>query len=204
MVSSKIQKTIASYDRDAACFAARWGDLRLERALSAFAGRVAGRRLVLDLGCGPGRDVDFLGRLGCRVVGLDLSAGMLAQARSRLPGGAFVQADLRRLPFAAGCLDGIWACASLLHLPGEQFAAALADLARLLRRPVGLLYLSLKGGRGERWVSGPEGQPYFFAYYQPIQVEPALKRAGFRLLDFWLDADQAGRDEPWLNYLAGI
>jgi SAM-dependent methyltransferase len=204
MNSSKIQDTIDSYDQNAAQFAARWGALRLERALSAFAGRVAGRRLVLDLGCGPGRDVEFLGRLGCRVVGLDLSAGMLGQAQARLPGGAFVRADLRRLPFAAGCLDGVWACASLLHLPRGLFPAVLAATARLLRRPSGVLYLALKGGQGERWVTGQDGRRYFFAYYQPGQIETALRRAGFRLLEDWTTADQAGRDEPWLNYLAGV
>jgi SAM-dependent methyltransferase len=198
----------ASYDQVAAEFAARWGGLRLERALDAFARHVGGARRVLDLGCGPGRDLDFLAQLGCRVAGLDLSAGMLAEARRRMPdtdpGSAdLVRADLVRPPFAAGCFDGVWACASLLHLPKAHLPAALAEIARLLPRP-GVLYLALKGGQGEEWVGGSPGQRFFFAYYQPAEVEAALRRAGLILLETWTSADQAGRAHPWLSFVAAV
>lgn len=196
-------ETSASYDQVAAEFAARWGDLRLERALDAFARRVGGARRVLDLGCGPGRDLEFLARLGCWVAGLDLSAGMLAEARRRMPATPLIRADLGRPPLAAGCFDGVWACASLLHLPQVQLPAALADITRFLFRP-GVLYLALKGGHGEAWVADVSGQRFFFAYYQPAEVEAALRRAGFTLLEAWTSADQAGREHPWLSFVAGV
>jgi SAM-dependent methyltransferase len=197
-------ETVASYDRAAEQFAARWSDLRLDRALDAFAGRVTGRRRVLDLGCGPGRDVHFLTQLGCQAVGLDLSAGMLAQARSRLPAVPLVRADLRRIPFSPGAFDGIWACASLLHLRRADLPATLTELSRLLRSPGGVLYVALKGGQGERWVTGSSGERYFFAYYQPAEVETLLDAARFQVVESWVTPDQAGRDEPWLNVVARV
>jgi SAM-dependent methyltransferase len=197
-------ETVASYDRAAEGFAARWGDLRLDRALNAFAGRVTGQRRVLDLGCGPGRDIDFLIQLACQAVGLDLSAGMLAQARSRLPTVPLVRADLRRIPFSPGAFDGIWACASLLHLRRTELPTTLAELSRLLRRPAGVLYVALKGGQGERWVTGSSGERYFFAYYRPAEVETLLDGAGFQVVESWVTPDQAGRDEPWLNFIARV
>jgi SAM-dependent methyltransferase len=195
---------MARYDQGAAEFAATWGDLRLERALSAYSHRLTGQHRVLDLGCGPGRDVDFLTQLGCRVVGLDLSAGMLSEARCRLPEAHLVRADLRLLPFALGSFDGVWACASLLHLPRALLPVALAGVVRIVRRPGGLLYLALKGGQGERWVTDRDGRRSFFAYYQPPEVETALRQAGFQVFEIWVVPDQAGRDEPWINAVAGL
>jgi hypothetical protein len=59
-----VNESITVYDQTASQFAAQRGNLRLERALNAFGtrltGAIAGRRRVLDLGCGPGRDVDHL------------------------------------------------------------------------------------------------------------------------------------------------
>jgi SAM-dependent methyltransferase len=197
-------ETVASYDRAAEGFAARWNELRLDRALNAFAGRVTGQRRVLDLGCGPGRDVHFLTQLGCQAVGLDLSAGMLAQARSRLPAVPLVRADLRRIPFSPGAFDGIWACASLLHLRRAELPAILTELSRLLRCPGGVLYVALKGGQGERWITAPSGERYFFAYYQSAEVETQLDAAGFQVVESWVTPDQAGRDEPWINAVARV
>jgi SAM-dependent methyltransferase len=201
---SDATETIAGYDQIAPEFAARWGDLRLDQELDAFAYHVSGQRRVLDLGCGPGRDVDFLTHLGCQVVGVDLSAGMLAEARRRLLDSSLVRGDLRHPPFAPGAFDGIWACASLLHLRRAEFPAALAEVSRLLRRPGGVFYLALKGGQGEQWVTGRGGRRTFFAYYQPAEVETALRQAGFEILDSWVNPDQAGRAEPWLNFLGRV
>ncbi len=198
---SRINDTVKGYDQIAAEFAARWADLRLERALTTFLGHLGGQRRVLDLGCGPGRDVAFLADLGCHVTGLDLSAGMLAQARRRLPLAPLVRGDQRRPPFASARFDGVWACASLLNLPKTDFPAALSAVARLLGRR-GVLYLALKGGQGETWVRDPGGRRFFFAYYQPDEVEGALRRAGFRVLESWRSDDAAGREHPWLSFVA--
>ena len=196
--------TIACYDATAADFASRWGTLRLERALAAFTQHLSGQRRVLDLGCGPGRDIDFLTHLDCTVTGLDLSAGMLFEARRRLPQACLVQAELRNPPLASERFDGIWACASLLHLPRTDLNRALAELVRLLRQPGGVLYLALKGGQGEQWVTGADGRRTFFAYYQPDEIETSLTHAGFQILERWTAKDQAGRDRPWINVVARL
>jgi SAM-dependent methyltransferase len=176
--------------------------------LAAFTARLfaqaSERRRVLDLGCGPGRDLDFLGQLGCRAVGLDRSNGMLAEARLRLPGAPLVLADLRFSPFVAGSFDGVWACASLLHLRRSQFPVALAEVRRLLCCPGGVLYLSLKGGTGQRWVMDDNGRRAFFCYYQPCEIKTALNRAGFQIVEDWVAAGSAGYNPPWINVIADV
>ena len=199
-----VAETVAGYDHTAAGYAARWAGLRLERALGAFVGQIGGRRRVLDLGCGPGRDVGFLTELGCQVVGLDLSNGMLAEARRRQPGASLVRGDLRRSPLASDGFDGIWTSASLLHLPRTQLPLGLVEMARLLRQPAGVLYLALKGGHGERWVTGRGDMRHSFTYYQPAEIQALVHDAGLQALESWLSADQAGRDEPWVNVIASL
>ncbi len=192
--------TIASYDKQAADFAARWFDLRLDRSLTAFGERL--RRhppaRVLDLGCGPGRDVRFLSEMGFRALGLDRSAGMLGEARRRVE-APFVQADMRVLPFADGSFDGVWACASLLHVPRAEAPAVLAEIKRVLEH--GHLFLAVKRGEGETWVETEHG-PVFFAYYHPAEIELLVDRAGLRVLEQWESPDQAGREHPWFHLVA--
>ncbi len=179
-----------------------WANLRLERALAAFASRVVAPRRVLDLGCGPGRDIDYLAQLGCWGVGLDLSPGMLVEARRRFPAAPLVQADLRSVPLADGTFDGVWACASLLHLPRCQLPIALAQIARLLKRPGGVLYLALKDGQGEQWLADHKGHRRLFSFYQFSEVATSLHQAKFQIVEGWVDPDQAGRDRSWINVVA--
>ncbi len=60
---------------------------------------------VLDVGCGAGRHLAELGRVGCRATGLDLSERMLAAARERAPEARLARGDMRALPFAAAAFD---------------------------------------------------------------------------------------------------
>jgi len=83
---------------------------------------------VLDLACGTGDLAGLVGRGGCRVVGSDLSAGMLAMRRESFPA---VQADAAALPFGDGSLDGVVCGYALRNF--TDLAASLAEAARVLR-----------------------------------------------------------------------
>lgn len=102
-------------------------------------GRFAGARVV-DLGCGGGLLALPLAERGARVVGVDLSAGSLAaaraEARRRGVSGAFVRADLRRVPLCSGSADLVLLSDVLEHV--SEPATAVAEAARLLRVGGGL------------------------------------------------------------------
>ncbi|MDP9379783.1 MAG: class I SAM-dependent methyltransferase [Chloroflexota bacterium] len=108
---------------------------------------------VLDLGCGAGRDMAWLEARGARVTGVDLSTGMLEEARRRVR-GELLQMDMRRLSFPDGHFHGVWCMASMLHLPKAEAPLALGEVHRVLV-PGGALALSVQEGEGERWESGP-------------------------------------------------
>jgi ubiquinone/menaquinone biosynthesis C-methylase UbiE len=137
---------------------------------------------ILDLGCGPGRDTRFYREQAYRVVGADLSAGMLAEARQREPGGVFVQADMRRLPFRDSSFQGVWASASFLHLPKESAGRALNEMKRILALN-GVLFLAVKRGETEGWRE-PEDAPqrFYFAYYHSDELAAKVMQPGFEIL----------------------
>lgn len=107
---------------------------------------------LVDLGCGPGRDLAAFAAAGVPCLGIDLSAGMLAVAAQR--GLPVVRADLRRPPVLPGSVGTVYSVAALLHVPREQVPATLAAWTALLR-PGGRLHLSTSLGAGEGWELVP-------------------------------------------------
>ncbi|MFZ5915657.1 MAG: class I SAM-dependent methyltransferase [Chloroflexota bacterium] len=193
-------RTIASYDASASAFAQRWFDYRLEEAVHRFASRLPAGALILDVGCGVGRDVQHLSELGFAALGIDLSTGMLAEARRRVK-ATFIQADMRRLPFASGCFDALWICASLFHLPKTEAPHVLEECRRVLDR--GHLFLAVRRGKGERWMADlDKGRARFFAYYQPSEIKNLAEKAGLQIVDAWQNPPGPGQSEPWLHLIA--
>jgi len=82
---------------------------------------------LLDLGCGGGQDAGDLQQWGYRVVGLDRTSALLSAGRRRYHSLPLVRADLRQLPFQATSFDGLWAAASLMHLPKPVTRRVLTD-----------------------------------------------------------------------------
>lgn len=194
----EVAGTVRTYERIAGEYAQRWSADHLAAQRADFAQRLPAGALIADLGCGPGRDTAGFAALGLRVVALDRARAMLdlvAQRGAGLP----VQADVRRLPLRAATLDGAWACASLLHLAREDLPGALQGIARSLR-PGGLLWVSLKRGRGE-WWRGEEPLTRFFALYSEDELDDLLATAGFALAGGRVVPDPLGR-EAWITRLA--
>ena len=176
-------------------------DFDLPRQRERFEALLPAGGRVLDLGCGSGWAARRLRASGLRAVGLDRSAGRLARARAGDRPTPLVLGDMRALPIALGSVDGVWACASLLHLPKADLPSALTAIHAVLR-PSGALYLSLKAGAGEAW-SMRGGAPRFFAYYADAELDRLLDAARFQVVDGWTDpAPPEDPTHPWLNRLA--
>ena len=155
-MTDPVARTKATYDVLADEFARTnatpWPELN--ELMSAFLVRLPERARVLDAGCGPGRDTRSLRARGARVLGLDLSFGML---RSESLSGA-AQADMRALPVADAAVDGVWCQAALLHIPRTEVPGVLAGFARVTR-PGGALHLAVSEGDGEGWSTVVTNRP---------------------------------------------
>ncbi|MFJ4439607.1 class I SAM-dependent methyltransferase [Streptomyces sp. NPDC088923] len=113
--------------------------------LRVFAESLAPGAVVGDLGCGAGRVAGYVRGLGVRVVGVDLSPGMLRVAARDHRGVAFVAGDMTRLPIATGVLGGALAWYSTVHSSDEQVDSMAAEFARVLA-PGGVLCVAFKVG----------------------------------------------------------
>jgi len=148
---------------------------------------------VLDAGCGSGRDAFAFRNAGYAVSAFDGSAE-LARIASANTGLA-----VRHLTFAEmdwdAAFDGVWACATLLHLPLAELPSALANIRRALR-PGGAFYCSFKEGSGERFANGRH-----FSDMTLERLGDALATAGFEVLDAWgsFDGRPDHAGERWVS-----
>jgi ubiquinone/menaquinone biosynthesis C-methylase UbiE len=180
------EETRAAYDTVAADYALLLHDAldaspedRAVLALFAERVRATGGVRVLDAGCGPGRLTGHLRDLGLDAAGVDLSPGMVAEARRRHPDLAFSVGDLTALDLADGSVDGVVAWYSLIHTPPERWPDALAELHRVLV-PGGQLVVAFQVGDERRHREEAYGHPVPLTSYRlPAEhVAGLLDRAG--------------------------
>ncbi|MDI1459724.1 class I SAM-dependent methyltransferase [Catellatospora sp. KI3] len=187
--------TRATYDHIASAYAQQLGGVDgMAPDRERFAAALRPGALVADIGCGPAHHVRALRELGLRVVGLDLSEGQL-RASGGVPG--LVQADMLELPFADGAVDGIWAIASLLHLPREAAPRAIAEFARVLNSD-GQMWLTVAEGEGEGFEPShydDSRAPRWFSYYSERELLGWLESVDFEVL--WTRRGQTHRS--WLS-----
>lgn len=203
-MDEQTRRTIATYDHIAADYLATHGGDRDLPERDRLAAALAPGSRLLDVGCGPGVDSAYFRRAGLRVVGVDLSWGMLQAARA-VPGVALAQADMGRLPFAdadgAGAFDAVWAMASLLHVPRAQAGVVVGEFGRILP-PNGWLYVSVKEGHGSGWqpVSYGHAAPRYYTYWQADALTDLLTAGRFAVVEAWRKAGSSGT--VWLAVLA--
>jgi SAM-dependent methyltransferase len=150
-------------------------DVQLTQLWDVMTCELPAEALILDLGCGSGRDLRYFADLGFSVVGLDYSYRLatLAKTFSHQP---VVLGDIVRLPFADAVFDAVWAIGSLLHIPRNALFPTLQQIHRILK-PEGQFVASMKKGEGE--VIDRLGRRTVF--YQSRQWEDLLKDSGFAI-----------------------
>ena len=151
---------------------------------------------ILDLGCGPGRDVGYFKSLGHRPVGLDGSEAFCEMARA-YTGCLILKQQFLSLELPRHAFDGIFANASLFHVPSQQLPRVLADLYAALK-PGGILFLSNPRGNDEGW----SGQRY--GHYMQFETSRLfLETAGFAVLDYYYrPLGKPNHEQPWLAIVA--
>ena len=151
---------------------------------------------VLDLGCGSGRDAKVMLEAGMEVTLLD-AAEEMCELADIYTGVEPLCMDVRDMHFNE-VFDGIWACASLLHLSKEDLATVLDKICDSLK-PEGVFYFSVKEGNFEGYR-----QERFFADYTQREVKELLEKfPHFQVIDIWetQDVREVRREQKWVNVL---
>lgn len=181
-----LRDTRAAYDAMAADYAERFrdevADKPLDRAMfAAFAElvRAAGSGPVADVGCGPGHVTAHLRSLGLTPFGVDLSPGMVRQARRRYPELRFEEGSMLALDVPDGILGGVVANYSIIHIPPPRLPEVFAGFHRALA-PGGHLLLSFQVGDEVRHRTEAFGHPMSLHAHRlrPDRVADLLESAG--------------------------
>lgn len=152
--------------------------------------------IILDFGCGSGRDTKYFLNKGFKAEATDGSEEMVRLASE------YTGAEVRQLLFQdldeTEKYDGIWACSSILHLTCKELADVFGKLAKALVAQ-GVLYTSFKYG-----TEGEERNGRYFTDMTEYKINRLLKTVdAFLVLELWTTADvRPGREEEkWLNMI---
>ncbi len=148
---------------------------------------------ILDFGCGPGRDLAALTQRGHLATGLEGAARLAAMAREH-SGCEVWEQDFLALRLPQAHFDGIFANASLFHVPSQALPRVLGQLRAALK-PRGVLFSSNPRGQNEEgWQRGRYG-----AYHDLAAWREHLTHAGFEELTHYYRPPGLPREQqPWL------
>jgi len=188
-------RTLDHYNRSAEDFWKGTRDHDVSRNISALLDRIEGAPpfAILDLGCGPGRDLKAFAGLGHVAVGLEGSEPFAIMAREH-SGCEVWRQDLLALKLPDARFDGVFANAVLFHVPGQELPRVLGELRATLK-PRGVLFSSNPHGDNEEgWNRGRYG-----AYHDLETWRRFMTAAGFEELTHYYRPEGLPRErQPWL------
>ena len=191
-----IDQTVDYYEKNAAAFIESTIDADVSELYRPFEELLTPGCRILDLGCGSGRDSKYFAGKGYDVVALDPSSAMCTQTKTfaHVPVYAMKAEEIQ----FTNVFDGIWACASLLHVPRNEQENTLKKIAVALKDN-GILYASWKYGDQNREVDGR-----LFTNMTSSLLFDMIKRIPeYTVINMWRTRDVRNENQTqiWLNVL---
>ncbi len=192
-------RTLGNYQERAEIFREGTRDHDVSQNIAALLRALAGPdgetppRVILDLGCGPGRDLQAFTKLGHRAIGLDGTPRFVEMAKAD-SGCEVWHQDFLHLQLPDGYFDGIFANAVLFHVPKQELPRVLGELFAALK-PGGALFTSNpRGENDEGWKGERYGSWHDWPAWQAL-----LTQAGFAEVTHYYRPEGLPREEqPWL------
>ena len=192
------EHTLAHYNRSAESFRLGTIEHDVTQNIAALLRHIEAQPpfTLLDFGCGPGRDLKAFAQLGHRPIGLEGAERFVTMAREH-SGCEVWQQDFLALDLPSEMFDGIFANATLFHVPTSELSRVLSELRATLR-PGGVLFSSNpRGENQEGWNRGRYG-----AYHDWSTWRRYLVDAGFLELEHYYRPPGLPREQqPWLASL---
>lgn len=191
-----VDKTLDYYNKHAVSFVAKTNHVDFQKIQDKFLALLGQDAYILDLGCGSGRDTKYFLSLGYQVDAADGSEELCRIA------GEYTGIHVKNMLFqdmdAVKQYDGVWACASILHLTGQELKSVMHKIAVALKEK-GILYTSFKYGEFEGMRNG--------RYFKDFTAESFSRfmqdMKELKIEESWITGDvRAGRsEEKWLNLI---
>ena len=191
-----METTLQYYNDYADSYVSDTCDVDFSETQNHFLSLLPANACILDFGCGSGRDTKWFTSRGCHVEATDGSAEMCkaATAYTGLPVKQMLFQELSSVER----YDGIWACASILHLPKEELRIVMDKMSAALKNR-GIIYCSFKYGNSEGMRRGR-----YFTDFTEDTFPGFMKNVGvLEIEEQWVTSDvRSGREgEKWLNII---
>ncbi len=203
MMNQASKSTLNYYDKNAVEFASQTICIDMYDLYALFINQLPQREMqyILDVGCGSGRDANYFAKQGYDVIAIDASAELIQWAQQHHMSSRI---DWHHLAFSnigkkawRGKFTGIWACASLLHVPFLELPCIIESLLRTLTDE-GVMYLSFKHGEGER----VDEKRFFCDMDESRWTTIVAKIPQVVEYDIWSSADKrADYKNAWFNVM---
>lgn len=196
--SKTSRRTLGHYESRAEAFWQGTRDHDVSQNIGALIGAIDAPAplRILDFGCGPGRDVQAFLERGHQPTGLDGSSSFVRMARE-LTGAPVLEQDFLALDLPGETFDGVFANASLFHVPASDLPRVLEQLRDCLR-PGGVLFSSNPRGNNEEGWNGER----YCAYHDLERWRSFTTGAGFEEIRHYYRPEGLPREQqPWLASL---
>lgn len=193
---SEVEKTIDYYNLNAKAFTSGTISVEFEDMQKRFLNKLPEQAMILDFGCGSGRDTKYFLEQGFQVEAIDGSKELCKIASEYT--GIVVKHMLFQELNDTSRYDGIWACSSILHLPIGELESVMPKMVEALKEN-GVIYTSFKYGT----FAGERNGRYFTDMTEDIFVDFLKKIHNLTVEELWVTSDvRPGRgDEKWLNWI---
>jgi SAM-dependent methyltransferase len=189
------EQTIAHYDRRPQAFWEGTRDHDVSQNYAALLDHIEGEPpySILDFGCGPGRDLHYFRSLGHEAIGLDGAQEFAAMARA-YSGCEVLHQDFLAMTLPVNRFDGVFANASLFHVPSQELPRVLSELAKTLKAR-GVLFCSNPRGNNEEGISNDRNS----CFHDLETWRRYVTAAGFSEITHYYRPTGLPRDQqPWL------
>lgn len=198
-MKNKITETIKTYDECAEDYFHKHSNINeIKSNIDFFIKKLYGKK-ILDVGCGPGRDLKYFLKHNLNVTGIDMSKNFLNIAQKNAPKAKLVKMDMRHLNFPNNYFDGIWVSASFLHIPKKNSKKTLLGLRRVLKNN-GVMYIDVEKGTQEKIIRKKKygNRPRLISFYTKKEIEKLFKKCRLSILREVIEKRRYG----WIKILA--
>jgi SAM-dependent methyltransferase len=175
--SDPVVASVAAYSTDPEGYERHYAEHLLDRP-ARFASQFSHSAHILDVGCGPGRDLQVFSAAGHSPIGIDLNPSFVEMARRH---GEVITGDIREVStfFPPATFEGVWAQASLVHLSTVEVERVLNDFCSLLIAG-GRLYACVPASGTTGWRDESDGRRWYTSWPDESFVT-AVASAGFNI-----------------------